>query len=420
MPVSDLSLVTRALVSLLRNAILASPEWPSGSADPEISPLPPDSLDGTGNRLGLYLYHVTEDPHFRGLPPPIGPSGRPEAAPLALRLQYQLTAHTLAESETEEALYWSQFLMGLAIRALHDRPIIGDATVVNGVSILQSLGMSGRLNTLKITPRLLAPEEAVSYWTAGNTALRLAAYYEVNAVFLEPPVSPSVAPPVVQPTLGTLPGPPLRLTGSRSSVPSTTPAGALTTTASPAQVAVGEALEILGTSLPATGALVLQREGGTALDADAGWVPTFTSQLISVVVPATLQGLPVVPGTWKASIRGTIGSVPVRSNSTPFSVRPALATPPDTAPGAEVSLTGGVFQDASIPTDDAQPGAVSVWLGSTPLPRGTAVLAAGEWRVVSATELRLRLPTTVSAAQVLPLRVSVGGVDAAPTWIRVA
>ena len=69
MALLDLSLVTRALIRVIQAHVSASGVWTGAGASLDtwteipVAPLPPDQLqDGF---LGVYLYHVGEDPHFK-------------------------------------------------------------------------------------------------------------------------------------------------------------------------------------------------------------------------------------------------------------------------------------------------------------------------------------------------------------------
>ena len=175
MALLDLSRVTRTLVTLVREVITASPASPAPLV---VTSLPPDKLT-EDNSVGIYLYHLSEEAAVKNQPW----RGRPDTpirySPLGLNLHYVVTAFSTATDE--HGPYREQQLMGLAVKALHDYPVIDDATELFGVKILDSL-LVGDENKLRVSLRHVPVSEAVSYWTAGSHALRLSAYYEVSVV----------------------------------------------------------------------------------------------------------------------------------------------------------------------------------------------------------------------------------------------
>ena len=102
MALLNLSLVTEALIRLIRLQVKDSPAW--SGAEPPVSPLPPDKVTGGG--LGLYLYHLTEDAQYKNLPAPAGNTPPVRYTPMGLTLYYLLSAHSAAEDEN--AYYQSQ------------------------------------------------------------------------------------------------------------------------------------------------------------------------------------------------------------------------------------------------------------------------------------------------------------------------
>jgi hypothetical protein len=123
MAVFDLAQITQTLIFVLETGIPALDGWPV-LAGPSVSPLPPDRLVNAGTDLGLYLYHVAEDAHYKN-PPPQG--GGPANRPLALNLYYQLTAQV---GDARADAFRAQLLMGAAVRVLHDFPLIVDSTTL--------------------------------------------------------------------------------------------------------------------------------------------------------------------------------------------------------------------------------------------------------------------------------------------------
>ena len=242
----------------------------------------PDGQRGTD--LGLYLYHVAEDPHYKN-PPPEG--GGPAHRPLALNLYYQLTAQV---GDVEANAYRAQLLMGAAVRVLHDFPLIVDSTTTlvasDGAeqSVLSQRALQGRGNRIRITLRPVPVDDAVDYWTAGDAPLRLAAYYQVSVIVLDSEPPPTVAPRVLTYGSGVFATGAPMLTGSRAvlSIVVGRDAVASQVTAQPAQVSIGERFELIGTALTGTGTTVRLRDERGARTVDAsGWAVVATAERVS-------------------------------------------------------------------------------------------------------------------------------------------
>jgi len=71
MAILDVSLVTKSLRRLILENVKESPAWKPRDA-PAISPMPPDKLKA--ETMGLYLYHMVEDPALKNQPPASGSS----------------------------------------------------------------------------------------------------------------------------------------------------------------------------------------------------------------------------------------------------------------------------------------------------------------------------------------------------------
>ena len=61
----DLSLVTQTLVSLIDKHVTASPAGVSGV---KVRALEPEALT-EDNSIGIFLYHIAEDPHYKNASP---------------------------------------------------------------------------------------------------------------------------------------------------------------------------------------------------------------------------------------------------------------------------------------------------------------------------------------------------------------
>lgn len=430
MALLDLSIVTRMLIRLVREVVSHSPAW-DGST-PAVSPLPPDKLAEEGDLLGFYLYHIAEDPHVRNtFAPGTGPS--PAAlAPMGLVLHYQLTAHTTATHDLPEGAYKAQRLFGLAVKALHDHASIVDSTEVHGVRLLEAYGLHDRQNRLRLTLRPTPVEEAVTYWTAGQGPARLAAYYQVSVVMLEPERPASLAPPVLDRAPIALVGGPPHLSGSRSEIEIAPPAAAArTVTASPAQAPIGGRFSLQGSELAGDATdLLLERPGWDAPQVvdPIAWSLVVSASEVSATLQPRAGDRDVVPGVYAAAVEvrrqagagAAAQAIVHRSNRTAIVVTPVFAAPGPAAPGGLVTLTGSLFQHADIPTDPDDERAVQVIVGTAVLALDDdGVVTAGEFEVTDASTITLRLPGDL-APGFLPLRVRVGGAESPPRWLEVA
>nr|MBC8487242.1 DUF4255 domain-containing protein [Bacteroidota bacterium] len=187
MALLDLSLVSDTLKRFIDFYFHASNEW-TASDRPAVSVKPPDLLEA--NSLGIYLYHISEDNYHKNLPSMGSDIPQVRFVPMGLNLYYQLTAKcTISETEDTGTLK-EQKMIGLAVKALHDYPTIDDSSVIiDNTGTEQRIfpsDLQGTDNRFRIVLQPIAYNEAVSYWTAGNSPQRLAAYYQVSVVILEP------------------------------------------------------------------------------------------------------------------------------------------------------------------------------------------------------------------------------------------
>jgi hypothetical protein len=411
----DVSRVTRTLMKLVDTTVTGSSAWPAG-VTLSVTALPPDKL-GDGNSLSLYLYHVMEDPQFKNFPPPAGNSDV-RFAPTALDLFYLLTAR-VEPGEADTAVLREQLMMGLAVKGLHDHPTITDATRVNGVTIMDP-AIAGTEARLCVTLQPMPPSEAVSYWTAGSLPLRLAAYYQVSAVLLEPDEAPTVAGRVLQYSTQIFVSGAPHLDSSRSTVAFTPPSGTPTSlTAQPAQVPVDGDLTLVGTGLTAgTPALLVRAASWDApIEVDAAWGVSAGVDAIYARVRATASSTPVLPGMYSAQVKitadlvlpdGSHRAVAQLSNQTPFLVCPGVSK--TTFAAGVLTVDGTGFAPAS---------ATDVLIADVKLARVAASPSAGEFAVVSASQISLRLPASLPNGGFVPLRIIVNGAESAPEWVQV-
>lgn len=427
MPLRNLALVTETLTALLTNWINALPAVDKSKVTGfTVLPIPPDRL--TGERaIGLYLYHVLEDPYYKNLPPPAPDTPPVQFVPMGLQLFYQLCPHSdLAEASGP---LMEHTLLGYAMKCLHDNPCVDKDTKIGGVPVFPT-DLEGTDNRFIIDLLPIPPEQAVNYWTAGQHAARVAAYYKVSVVLLKPEKPRERTGRVLLYGVYTfLRGSP-RLEGSRSVVTYRIPGEATDREAEPAvaEAPVGGRIFFYGSDLIGDVVQLVINGPGFQQPVTVGsdWGVTGTESEVQAVVQPRANLNVIVPGTYTAQVQiidkrvmpdKTVRDFIKTSNATPFTVTPDIVKPipPANAQGV-VTITGGLFKDPAIPAD-----AVQLFVGSNNVPPKPALpLNAGQFEVVDATHLRFRFPIgSLVSGDTVPLRIIVNGAESAPNWAPV-
>ncbi len=420
MALLDLGAVTRTLMKVIDLSVNASPAWPPlPSPKLTVSPMPPDKLAGDPV-AGLYLYHLSEDAAFKNRPPPPGVDDL-RFTPMALDLYYVLSAHS---GENDAGTLTEQLIMGLAAKALRDRPMIDDTTTIGGVLVLDP-AIRGDDNRLRIVLQPVPAAEAVSYWTAGSSPLRLSAYYQASVIMLEPDVAPRGAGHVLLYGIQTFTTGTPRLETSQSVVTFRVPGEAqdrniVVQPAQVTQLGTGDPFTLLGSGLAGGAATLLLRQvsSTTTLVADAGWQLQITAEGAIARTQTAASGTPIPPGLYAASIQvarqltlpdGTIRVITQVSNEVPIAIAPGVSAVGAPNPAGQFTLTGIGFTPAA---------AVTMYLGADRAqPGNPATLNPGEFAVISATSLLARLPAGTPSKAVVPVRVIVSGSEGPPNWV---
>lgn len=438
MPLIDLSLVTTTLLRLLRARVdvLWAGFFPPSPPDP---PPPVVGYSGvasgalTGDQaLGLFLYHVTEDAHFKNLPPVYQDKPPIRFTPMPLQLHYQLVAHAGDMGGADAAALRSQRLFGLALKTLHDYPSIDRTTQVAGTFAFPP-ELQGTDNVFRVVLKSVAPAEATNFWTAGTQAVRLAAYYEVSVALLEPDRPQTFSGRVLRYGVQLFVNGAPRLDTSRSTVLFRLPAETSdrTVDVQPADVAIGETLRFEGVDLSGDTTTLLINKGSWDAPEEVGidWGVAAGTDAIVARVGTRAGEQDILPGIHSVAARvtrkrtmpdGSIRAFPQTSNEVPFTVAPAVTTPAHNVVAAAVAnivtVTGGPFDHADILPEN-----VHVIIGAEPVPlEPAAALTAGHFEIVSATQLRIQFPIAgLTAGETLPLRVLVNGAECAPRWVQV-
>jgi len=183
----------------LQTLLLDRMELPDGvpSVPVTIGPPPFTSKDNDPHkedpRVNLFLYRVTENGYLQNqdIPGRSSPAalGHP---PLSLSLHYLVTAYGNSEVRVDATTLFNetnaQFLLGSAMRVLHDMPIVTEALRTsrppsNAIVLHESL--RDEYEQVKLTLEPLTLEDVTKVWTALALRYRLSAAYVVNVVQIE-------------------------------------------------------------------------------------------------------------------------------------------------------------------------------------------------------------------------------------------
>lgn len=421
MALLDISKVTTTVINLITEAFNTSSAWTAMGGPPGIYPDPPETVD---DGVAFYLYHMQENGQFKNLPSPGKDRPPVRYTPMALNLYYILSANKPDQGVTNPS-YIEQTMMGIAIKALHDYPEIDDSTSIGGVTIMDAT-IVGMYNRFRISLQPIPYNEAVHYWTAGSSSLKLAAYYEITAILLDPEPIQTYAGRVL--TYGTFvyPAGGPQITSSKNTLSFTLPGGTTPTKilVQPAQVAVGSTVIFTGSGFSGDqlDVLLYSSSWTGSLVADASWNPSFTGadQLALTIPPSVNAGaINIVPGVYSVQIRairqftlsnGAATTVQSLSNQMPFTVTPRVDNSGADA-GNVIPITGYIFQDPLI-----QAGNIDVYMGETRLGTGAP---APFFTVANPTTIQITVDPATQSGQTFPLRVLVTGVESPPFWIVV-
>ena len=172
----------------------------SPKPDVTVGPLDRDADD---LRLNWFLYRITPNPAYRNMEPPQTgwrtSRGRP---PLALQLQYLLTAFPATTTNGGDQEQFAHAALAAAMQALHANGVVGDSN--------PSLSPLAKplVEPLRITLDSLDLESISKLWTATTQPLRLSVGYEISLVVVDALDEHAAGPPVrvrrlaVAPTMG--------------------------------------------------------------------------------------------------------------------------------------------------------------------------------------------------------------------------
>jgi hypothetical protein len=146
----------------------------------------PPLEDNSRHRINLFLYRANESPGDRNSHLPSRDNqGRPLQAPvLSLDLNYAVTVY--GDSD-----YQSEYMLGCAMQALHEVPVLNRALIREVLSLdtdsdspLDSR-LFEQMQSIRIRHRNLSEADMSRLWSAFQVPYRLTAFYEVSLVYIE-------------------------------------------------------------------------------------------------------------------------------------------------------------------------------------------------------------------------------------------
>jgi len=428
MALLDLSLVTRTFTTLLGERIPGFPVWPGGT--PLLASGGPPDLVTAAHGVSFYLYHVREDAHTKSQDWGVDDPVPQRFKPMGLTLYYLLTPRSNLADPHLRALA-EQLILGLAVKTLHDMPVIDDTSVVQtggGPVLVMPPGLRGRNNRLRITLRPTPADEAGEYWQAGSQPLRLAAYYEVAASLIEPEEPSTRRGRVLMVGVHSFVRGQPRIAATENRLSFTLPGETAPRelVLSPAEVAFGQTLIVRGADLKGdtTTLLLNHRDFAEPVAVDAAWNVASDGSTLTATVNASAGAQPLVPGIYGAIVRttarrtlpdGSQRDFDADSNESAFVIAPRIAG---------VTEAGGVL---TVTVDGFQPHALAagellVFAGPHRLarvnanPPGPGQFFTPVAPPAAVNTLRLRFPAALVPGSVLPLRLIVRGAESQPHW----
>lgn len=170
------SLAIAAVTATLRKLLEDSVSDMNGAV---ASTQPPDKVTTT-NLINLFLYQTAVNAAWsnRDMPRQVKP-GETGHPPLALNLYYLLTAY--GDGDDLQTVDGHR-LMGQAMRALHDHPVLNSAEIK---AAFPDGDLDEQIEHVRITPHPMNTDEMSKLWTTFQAKYRISSAYEVSVVLIE-------------------------------------------------------------------------------------------------------------------------------------------------------------------------------------------------------------------------------------------
>jgi Pvc16 N-terminal domain len=437
MAIHSISGITQSIINLIKAGLKTSGDW-TGPV-PDVVPEPPNRIPEEA--VGFYLYHIQENAHYKNMPA-LGNDNPPvKFVPMGLNLYYQLSAHH--SSILEEQRY-----MSVAMKTLHDHPYIDDKTKHLGMDTPTKLvfdeTIKNNKNRFNISLQPITYNESLQFWTAEKSPIKLAAYYEVSVVFLEPEITLSISGRVLSYGVNVFTEGAPQIISSHSIVAFKMLDGTeREIKAQPAQAATKSKMQFLGTGFNGNSLDLLiinpkwKNTGIVSLSTPIWGLTVIAGNELSLEIQEKvdlikekptdpLETEEVLPGMYAAKVRvgreiklpnGTTRVIEHVSNQFPFIVTPRIDTVGNSLTntynfGQEITVTGHGF---STELD------IQIYVGSHRyIEDKTATPAKGTFKITTLKTLDLVLTDKIlEGGNNLPLRIIIAGAESAPNWINI-
>jgi len=350
-------------------------------------------------------------------------------------------------SEDLKTAIFEQQMMGIAMKALHDYPIINEETTIYDpitakeetvfVGTLKGTGSRLRIELLNIDQK-----DAMSYWGTSHAAPRLAAYYKVSVVLLKPETPPSRPGRVLSFGVNTFVGSGPRIDGCSNTlsfkIPGKTEMNEIELR--PAQAPYDGLITFYGTGFSSGIVDMLLKNAlwDKPKILDNNWQLKVTKEGITVLVQKEIGTIPVNPGIYSVCVRvtkqinlpdGTSREIKHLSNECPFMISPGIDNAADNifeipvTPDKTIIVEGHVFPPEE--TNEPLYPTLIIYIGSMKLKgkKSADLLSAGEFKVVKVAtdyKIHLQIPDGLDPdITYFPLRIFVNGAESPPNWIKV-
>ena len=183
--------VTSVIKSVLENGLVMHGAT-TIVAELAVTAMPPDRIT-TGaderSQLNIYLYRITPNTAWRGIPTGGAQTNGARAVPLSLDLHYLLTAYG-------ERDYHAETLLGSAMELLHQTPVLTHETIAPTLASLAERSGSGAsvfadvidsIDRITLSPEFLSMEDLTKLWSALQARFRLSATYQVSVLMRSAP-----------------------------------------------------------------------------------------------------------------------------------------------------------------------------------------------------------------------------------------
>jgi hypothetical protein len=346
--------------------------------------LPPDRVrvkHPVVNVLNLFLYRVTGSAAYRNL----AFAGR---TPLALNLEYLVVAY--GEEDRDEV---GHFLLGEAMRALHDHPVISRARLRLALAAAR---VHDQLESIRIVQQDLSLDDLSKLWTMFQAQhCRVAASYLVTVVLIDSTQAVKSPLPVLKRGAAD--------TGWEAAAAAAPSLESARATSGFNAVRLGEELTLVGENLDSGGLTAVVNHPLLAAPETLP-VTIVDAGKVQVTLPAG-PAAKWVSGIYSIALQVTRASQPAwMTNDVAFALGPAITVAPTTHNGANVDFDLTI--EARPQIRESQP--VLVVFGDQQIPVGSVPLPAG---ANDPSIVKVKVKGDVGLYRI---RLRVGGVDSIP------